>query len=36
MNEFHAPSVDEVDVSRYTGTVDDEIVVLASNDFMVG
>ncbi len=32
---FHAPSVDEVDLSGYTGAVGDAIVVRASDDFDV-
>lgn len=32
---FHAPSVDEVDVSAYAGAVGDVIVIMASDDFEV-
>jgi len=32
---FHAPSVDEVDLSGYTGAAGDEIVIMASDDFDV-
>lgn len=32
---FHAPSVDEVDLSAYIGAVDDEIIIMASDDFDV-
>jgi len=32
---FHAPSVDEIDLSGYTGAAGDEIVILASDDFDV-
>ncbi len=32
---FHAPSVDEVDLSGYTGAIGDEIAVTASDDFAV-
>ena len=32
---FNAPSVDEVDLSGYTGAVGDEIVILARDDFDV-
>jgi hypothetical protein len=32
---FNAPSVDEVDLSGYSGAVGDEIVILASDDFDV-
>jgi len=32
---FNAPSVDEVDVSGYTGAVGDELVIRASDDFDV-
>jgi len=30
---FNAPSVDEVDLSGYTGAVGDQIVIRASDDF---
>lgn len=30
---FNAPSVDEVDLSGYTGAVDDQIMIRASDDF---
>jgi len=32
---FNAPTVDEVDLSRYNGAVGDEIVIRASDDFEV-
>ena len=32
---FNAPTVEQVDVSEYTGAVGDEIVILASDDFEV-
>lgn len=32
---FHAPSVDVVDLSTYTGAVGDEIVIMAQDDFDV-
>ena len=32
---FHAPSVDEVDLSAYAGAVGDEIIIMASDDFDV-
>lgn len=32
---FNAPSVDEVDLSAYTGAVGDEIIIMASDDFDV-
>ncbi len=32
---YHAPSVDEVDLSGYAGRVGDPVVVLASDDFQV-
>ena len=32
---FNAPSVDEIDVSGYTGAVDDEILIRATDDFDV-
>ena len=32
---FHAPSVDEVDLSSYTGAVGDEIIIMARDDFEV-
>jgi hypothetical protein len=32
---FHAPSVDTIDLSGYTGAVDDQIVVQADDDFDV-
>lgn len=32
---FNAPSIDEVDVSGYTGAADDPIVIRASDDFEV-
>ena len=30
---FNAPSVDEVDLSAYTGAIGDEIIIMASDDF---
>ena len=32
---FNAPSVDEVDLSAYSGVVGDEIIIMASDDFDV-
>jgi hypothetical protein len=32
---FNAPSVDEVDLSAYSGAVGDEIIIMASDDFAV-
>ena len=32
---FNAPSVDEVDLSAYTGAIGDEIIIMASDDFDV-
>ena len=32
---FNAPSVDEVDLSAYSGAVGDEIIIMASDDFDV-
>ena len=32
---FNAPSVDEVDLSAYSGAIGDEIVIMASDDFDV-
>jgi hypothetical protein len=32
---FHAPSVDEIDLSGYSGGVGDEIIILARDDFAV-